>query len=150
MISRRKQTRTTCTTDFKKQLILAILLPIILLLGAVVHELGHALAIISTGGTFYRIAIEGRLQPVCYGTFNPASATFVYFSGGLFQMCYFLVLGGITTENSLFLGALSSILYGVNETFVLGTLYALSQILLGLMVCVVFAKLCLEFNRWLK
>jgi hypothetical protein len=135
----------------KQQVALAALSPVLLILGVLVHELGHAGAIIATGGTFYAIAIEGPWQGVCYGTFNHAYSFIVYPAGGIAQSVYYFGLMRILKEPAFVLGQVSAVLYAAYELALSPMILSfLASVLEGAMVIALFARVYFEFDRWLK
>jgi len=135
----------------KKQIALAAVSPIILILGVLMHELGHTAAIIATGGVFYGIGIEGPWQGVCYGTFNHAYSLIVYPAGGTAQSVYYFGLMRILKEPAFVLGQVSALLYAAYELALNPiALSFLSGVFEGAMIIVLFLRVYSEFDRWLK
>jgi len=133
-----------------RAIMLAAASPIILIFGVLVHECGHAIVAIATGGVFHGISFEGYWRGICNATFDPAYASIVYSAGGMFGMLFYFALASVLKEPILFLGAFAELFYGAYETAMVVSALTISQVLLVIMVLVLFARVCFSALGWSK
>lgn len=122
---------------------------LLLYFGCLIHELGHAYAVLNYGHVLLDIQVdlfEGSVlwQPVYY---NPDVNNMIAFSGGLSQTLFYLLMS-LRLRGSAYLGV-GSLIYAFQETLLeeevmnLLHIYGLTGVVIGLVLycCWVFHRL---------